>query len=94
MVKRVFRIAVVLALTMACIASAQYPILDMIAGQVVTRYEGATCEQLWENRGKPKTADQQQFIQMLRGDAQMRTVFINRIAAPVANKMFECGLIP
>jgi hypothetical protein len=24
----------------------------------------------------------------------MRTIFINKIAAPVANKMFECGMIP
>jgi len=35
-----------------------------------------------------------QVIQMLRGDAQMRATFINKIAAPVANKMFECGMIP
>jgi hypothetical protein len=24
----------------------------------------------------------------------MRAMFIDRIAAPVANKMFECGMIP
>jgi hypothetical protein len=34
------------------------------------------------------------MIQMLRNDAQMRAAFINKIAAPVANKMFECGMIP
>ncbi len=34
------------------------------------------------------------MIQFLRGDAQMRAEFINRIAGPVANKMFECGMIP
>jgi len=31
---------------------------------------------------------------MLRNDPQLRTEFLNRVAAPVANKMFECGLIP
>jgi len=31
---------------------------------------------------------------MLRGDPQMRTLFINKVAAPVVNKMFECGMIP
>jgi hypothetical protein len=24
----------------------------------------------------------------------MRAAFINKIAAPIANKMFECGMIP
>jgi hypothetical protein len=27
-------------------------------------------------------------------DPQMRAAFINRVAAPIANKMFECGMIP
>jgi hypothetical protein len=31
---------------------------------------------------------------MLKGDPAMRTEFINRVAAPIVNKMFECGLIP
>ena len=34
------------------------------------------------------------MIQMLRDDPQMRVIFINKIAGPVANKMFECGMIP
>jgi hypothetical protein len=33
-------------------------------------------------------------IQALKGDAQMREAFINKIAAPIANKIFECGMIP
>jgi hypothetical protein len=24
----------------------------------------------------------------------MRAAFINKIAAPIANKMFECGMVP
>jgi hypothetical protein len=31
---------------------------------------------------------------MLQGDPQMRQIFINKVAAPIANKMFECGMIP
>jgi hypothetical protein len=27
-------------------------------------------------------------------DPQMRNAFIDRIAVPIANKMFECGMIP
>ena len=60
----------------------------------IQKYGQSTCEQLWEQRGKPKSAQEQEVIKMLRGDAQMRTVFVNKIAAPVANKMFECGMIP
>ena len=76
------------------VARAQHPMLDMMANMVVQKYQGATCEQLWEQRGKPKSAQEQEMIQLLRGDAQLRAEFINRIAAPVANKMFECGMVP
>jgi len=31
---------------------------------------------------------------ILRNDPQMRQAFINRAAAPIANKLFECGMIP
>ena len=31
---------------------------------------------------------------MLQGDPQMRAAFINKVAGPIANKMFECGMIP
>ena len=33
-------------------------------------------------------------IELLRNDQQMRTAFLNRVAAPIANKLFECGMIP
>jgi len=87
-------VALSLALLVVGIAAAQYPMLDMAANQVVQKYQSSTCEQLWEARGKPKSQREQELIQMLRGDPQMRTAFIDKIAAPVANKMFECGMIP
>ena len=82
------------ALLFAGYALAQYPIMDMVAGKVIKKYETATCQQLWEEKGKPKPAREQEAIQMLRNDPQMRTAFINKIAGPVVNKMFECGMIP
>ena len=94
MIRRVFVFAGALALLFAGVAGAQFPIVDMVAEKVVQKYASSTCEQLWEARGKPKSADEQQVIQLLRGDPQMRATFINKIAAPVANKMFECGMIP
>ncbi len=33
-------------------------------------------------------------VQLLPNDPQMRAEFINRVAAPIANKLFECGMIP
>ncbi len=94
MIKHVSLFAMVLALLFVGVASAQFPILDMVAERVVQKYQQATCEQLWEQRGKPKSAQEQEVIQLLRNDAQMRVTFLNKIAAPVANKMFECGMIP
>lgn len=76
------------------LALAQYPIIDMLAGKVVDKVQGSTCEQLWEGRGKPKSEREQELIRLLRSDPGARQEFINRIAAPVANKMFECGIIP
>jgi hypothetical protein len=82
------------ALTWTAIASAQHPVLEMVAGKVVEKYQQSTCEQLWEARGKPKSAQEQEMIQILRADPALRTEFINKVAGPVVNKMFECGMVP
>ncbi len=94
MTKRAFLFTVLLTLLFVGLAGAQYPILDMVANKVIQKYQQATCEQLWQEKGKPKSAEEQQIIQMLRNDFQMRTHFLNVVAAPIANKMFECGMIP
>lgn len=72
----------------------QYPLLDMAAQNVITKYQNASCEQLWQEKGKPKSPREQEMIQFLRSDPQIRAMFINRVAGPVANKMFECGMLP
>ena len=94
MTTRLVLFAAALAVLFAGVAGAQFPILDMAAEKVVQKYAQSTCEQLWQQRGQPKSAQEQELITLLRGDVQMRTAFINKIAAPVANKMFECGMIP
>jgi hypothetical protein len=94
MTTRVCLFILALALLVAGVAAAQFPIMDMIAQRVIQKYQNSTCEQLWEARGKPKPQEEQNLIQLLRGDPAMRAAFINKIAGPVANKMFECGLIP
>ncbi len=72
----------------------QFPILDRVAGMVVQKYQQSSCEQLWAKKGEPKSPEEQRVIGMLRNDPAMRTEFINRVAGPIANKMFECGMIP
>ena len=72
----------------------QFPILDRVAGKVVQKYQSSSCEQLWQKKGEPKSPEEQRVIGLLKGDPAMRTEFINRVAAPIANKMFECGMIP
>jgi hypothetical protein len=83
---------------LAGIAYAQYPIMDMVADKVVQKYQTATCEQLWQEKaqgqGQPKPEREQRAVEMLRQDPQMRQAFFNKVAAPIVNKMFECGMIP
>lgn len=77
-------------------AQPQYPIMDSIANKIITKYQTSTCEQLWirKDQHAPPSAEEQRAIGILRGDPQMRAAFINQIAAPIANKMFDCGMIP
>jgi hypothetical protein len=75
----------------------QYPIMEAVADRLIQKHQHSTCEQLWlkkEKPAQPKSPMEQNAIQMLKSDPQMRTAFINKVASPVANKMFECGLIP
>ena len=72
----------------------QFPMLDAVAGKVVQKYQSSSCEQLWEKKGQPKSPEEQRIVGMLKNDPAMRTEFINRVAAPIVNKMFECGMIP
>jgi hypothetical protein len=71
-----------------------YPIMDMVANNVIQKYQNATCEQLWKQKSEPKSPREQEIIQLLKSDPQMRTAFIDKVAAPIVNKMFECGMIP
>ena len=88
-------VSLVFGLVLAGVAVAQqYPLVDMVANNVIQKYQMMNCEQLWEQKGKPKTAQEQEAIQMLRSDPMIRQYFIDKIAAPIANKMFECGMFP
>jgi len=86
-------IAVVGALAAVGVAYAQYPVMNMVADKVIQKYQSSTCEQLWQSKGK-QGPEEQRAVALLKGDPQMRQQFLNKIAGPVMNKMFECGMIP
>lgn len=97
--RRLFWFATVPGMMFAGIAIAQqYPLVDKIAEKIVQKYQQSSCEQLMQQKaqkkGEPPSPQEQKAMQMLRSDPQMRAEFINRVAAPIANKMFECGMIP
>jgi hypothetical protein len=87
------------AASMVAVAShAQYPVMEAVANRVIQKYQGSSCEQLWQEKmqgkGRPKPPMEQRAIEALRADPQMRTQFFNMISATVVNKMFECGMLP
>jgi hypothetical protein len=81
------------ALIVAGAASAQGMLLDAAADKVIMKYQTATCDQLKAQKNEPPSDKQKEAIEFLRNDAQARTSFIDKIAAPVLNKMFDCGII-
>ncbi len=94
MKKKTLSIATITVVLAAAAAYAQMPLVDMAANKVVQKYQSATCEQLWQNRGKPGSPEEQRVLNFLKQDQAARQEFFNKIAGPVMNKMFECGMIP
>lgn len=74
--------------------AAQGMLLDFAADKVIQKYRTATCEQLKEQKGEPKSEKEKMALDFLRNDSQARVAFLDKVAAPVANKLFECGMIP
>jgi hypothetical protein len=75
-------------------AAADFPLMNLVADKVIQKYQSATCEQLWAQKQQPKSEQEQRLIGLLKNDPQMRTAFMNKVAGPISNKMFECGMIP
>ena len=76
---------------------AQTPIVDMIVKKILTKYETTSCEQLAAEKRSPtarQTALKDKAVEILRSNPDMRKQFLDRIAGPIANKMFDCDLVP
>ncbi len=95
MVKLIAAAALVAASVVAgTSAHAQGMLLDYAADRVIQKYQTSTCDQLKQARAEGPTEKEKTALEFLHNDAQARVEFINRIAAPVANKMFECNMFP
>ena len=68
--------------------------LDMITQKVIQKYQTSTCQQLAADKAAPPTDIERRAVELLRQDPQLRAQFLNKVAAPIANKLFECGMIP
>ena len=73
---------------------AQGILLDFAADKVIKKYEAATCDQLKAQKAEPPSEKEKIALDLLRDDPKARVAFVNKIAAPVLNKMFECSMIP
>jgi len=58
------------------------------------RGEKATCEELKAKKAGPPSEKEKVAMEFMRNDDQAREIFVKKVAAPVMNKMFECGMIP
>jgi hypothetical protein len=76
----------------------QYPIMNAVAQKLIQKYQTSSCQDLAAQKQQPPSPEEaqmkQKVITMLKSDPQMRQAFLNQVAAPIANKMFECGMIP
>jgi hypothetical protein len=75
----------------------QYPIVDKIAEKVIQKYQNSSCADLKAKKQQPPAAPspmEQKAVEELKNNPDMRQHFLNKIAGPIANKMFECGMVP
>ncbi len=69
-------------------------LVDAAADKVIKKYQAATCDQLKAQKLEPPSEKEKIALDMLRDDPKARVAFVDKIAAPVLNKMFECSMIP
>jgi len=76
----------------------QYPIADKVAAKMIEKYQTSSCQQLAAMKKEPPSGPEaelkQRAIAALKQDPQMRKYFLDKVAGPIANKLFECGMIP
>jgi hypothetical protein len=87
-------IVFVSTLIVAGVVAAQGVLVDAAADKVIKKFEAASCDQLKAQKNEPPSEKEKIALDLLRDDPKARVAFIDKIAAPVLNKMFECSIIP
>jgi hypothetical protein len=76
----------------------EYPMMEKVAQKVIEKYQKSSCEELKAQKEQPpdpqQAAMKQKAIAALKNDPKMREQFLSKVAGPIANKMFECGMVP
>jgi hypothetical protein len=76
----------------------EYPMMEKVAQKVIEKYQSSSCEDLRAQKEQPpdpqQAAMKQKVVGLLKNDPKMREQFLNKVAGPIANKMFECGMVP
>ena len=94
MSKSISVVVFVSALIAAGAVAAQGMLVDAAANKVIQKYQTASCDELKTQKSEPPSAKEKVALNLLRDDPTARVAFVNQIAAPVLNKMFECNMIP
>jgi len=84
----------VASLIAAGAVAAQGMLVNDAADKVIKKYQAASCDQLKAQKAEPPSEKEKIALDFLREDPKARVAFIDKIAAPVLNKMFDCGMIP
>jgi hypothetical protein len=95
-------VVVLVSVSVAAVTTARQaaptPVMDAVAQKVIQKYQNASCADLMVKKTTPPTDEQAQkraqAIEAMRNNPAMRQAFIDRVAAPIANKLFDCGMIP
>jgi hypothetical protein len=76
----------------------EYPMMERVVQKVIEKYQKSSCEELKAQKEEPpdpqQAAMKQKAIADLKNDPKMREQFLNKVAGPIANKLFECGMVP
>ena len=86
--------AVLVSGTIVAVNAQMGPLASKIADKVIEKYQTSTCQQIAADKTAPPSDMEKKAIEELRKDPKLRQAFLNKVAGPIVNKLFDCGMIP
>ena len=87
-------VAVLASVATIAVNAQMGPLASKIADKVIQKYQTSTCQQLAADKAAPPSDMEKKAIEELRKDPGLRQAFLSKVAGPIANKLFDCGMIP